>query len=234
MKIIMKSLEKDQCRMTLALVFGLLMCILGLLVPAIQATSATVEALSTEELRELQQKMNQRRELSVKFMQVRTSNLRPNKPSKSFGKAIFAKPAKFRWEVEKPAADVLIFDGSSLLSYKPGEKTATRFKTEAERAREIKEVIDFVLDFDALMSRYNLIESSRQNQGISLRLKPKKTSPLSEISIEIDSKSYFVRLVKMIFQNNNTSEFQFSDPQAAQISPQSFAVPEGLKIVDGV
>ena len=230
----MKSSEKNQCRMTLVLVCGLLICLASVLLTEMPSLSATVEALSTEELRELQQKMNQRRELSVKFTQTRTSNLRPNKPSKSFGKALFAKPAKFRWEVEKPVADVLIFNGSSLLSYKPGEKTATRFNTEAERAREIKEVIDFVLDFDALMARYNLIESSHQSQGISLRLKPKKTSPLSEISIEIDSKSYFVRLVKMTFQNKNTSEFQFSDPQAPQISPQSFAVPEGLKIVDGV
>jgi len=230
----MRNSEKNQCRLTLVLGCGLLICLASVLLPASLSVSATVEALSTEELRELQQKMNQRRELSVKFTQTRTSNLRPNKPSKSSGKALFAKPAKFRWEVEKPLADVLIFDGSSLLSYKPGEKTATRFNTEAERAREIKEVIDFVLDFDALMARYNLIESSHQSQGISLRLKPKKTSPLSEINIEIDSKSYFVRLVKMTFQNKNTSEFQFSDPQATQISPQSFAVPSGLKIMDGV
>jgi outer membrane lipoprotein-sorting protein len=196
--------------------------------------SATIESLSTEELRELQSKLNERQALTVKFTQTRVSSLRPKKPSTSTGRAVFAKPAKFRWEFEKPAADVLLFDGRSLISYKPGESTATKFNANADRAREIKEVIDFVLDFDALLGRYSIKEAVRAKNLITLSLKPKSSSAITDLSIEIDAKSYFVSAIKMSFQNRNTTEFRFSEPSASAISPEVFNLPKGLKIVDGV
>jgi len=196
--------------------------------------ATAVESLSTEELRELQARLNKRQSLSVRFTQTRTSSLRPKKPSKSSGKALFAKPAKFRWEIEQPSPDVLLFDGRALVNYKPGEKTATRFSAEAERAKEIKEVIDFVLDFDALLNRYAIKEAVRSGNVITMHLKPKAASAINELSIEIDAKSFFVSLIKMSFQNKNTSEFRFSDPSVAELSPGSFSVPEGYKVVEGV
>jgi len=199
-----------------------------------RAASSAGETLSTEELRELQAKLNGRQYLSVNFTQIRTSSLRPQKPSKSNGKAQFAKPTKFRWEMEKPQADVLIFNGADLLSFKPGEKTASRFKTEGERSKEIKEVIDFVLDFDELMKRYRLVESTRRDQTIHLTLKPKTAGQISGISISVDGKDYFVRVVKMVFQNKNTSEFEFSNPSSGAIDPTTFSVPAGMKIVDSI
>ncbi len=196
--------------------------------------STTSESLSTEELRELQSKLNERQALTVKFTQTRVSSLRPKKPSASTGRAIFAKPAKFRWEFEKPAADVLLFDGRSLISYKPGDSTATKFSANADRAREIKEVIDFVLDFDALLSRYSIKEAVRTKDLITLSLKPKSSAAVKDLSIEIDAKSYFVSAIKMSFQNRNTTEFRFSEPSAAAIPPDAFSLPKGLRVVDGV
>ncbi len=199
-----------------------------------RAASLAGETLSTEELRELQSKLNSRQNLSVNFIQIRTSSLRPQKPSKSSGKARFTKPAKFRWEMETPQADVLIFNGTDLLSFKPGEKTGSRFKTEGERSKEVKEVIDFVLDFDALMKRYRLVESIRLDQTIQLKLKPKVAGPVSDINISVDGKDYFVKTVKMIFHNKNTSEFQFFDPSSGSIDPVAFSVPSGMKVVDAI
>ena len=195
---------------------------------------ATTESLSTEELRELQSKLNERQALTVKFAQTRVSSLRPKKPSTSTGRAVFAKPAKFRWEFEKPAADVLLFDGRTLISYKPGDSTATKFSANADRAREIKEVIDFVLDFDALLARYSIKEAVRTKNLITLSLKPKSSSAITDLSIEIDAKSYFVSAIKMSFQNRNTTEFRFSEPSVGAISPDAFSLPKGLKVVDGV
>jgi outer membrane lipoprotein-sorting protein len=191
------------------------------------------EALSTDELRELQSKLNHRTSLAVDFVQTRTSSLRPTRPSISSGKAVFAKPAKFRWAIEKPLGDVLIFDGTSLLNYKPGDKVATRYKTEGERAREIKEIIDFVLDYDALMKRYNLAEATRVGASISLKLKPKTPSQVHHLDISVDGKNFFVQSVNIIFQNKNSSAVQFSNPVAG-IDAKSFILPDGLKIVDGL
>ena len=210
-----------------------ILCAFSSVVPTL--SGATVgEALSTEELRDLQVKLNGRQNLSVNFSQTRTSALRPQKPSRSSGKAVFAKPTKFRWEMEKPQADVLIFNGSDLLSFKPGEKTASRFKTEGERAKEVKEVIDFVLDFDALTRRYRLVESVRLDHNIHLKLKPKSPGVINEISIRIDGKDYFVKSIKMFFQNKNTSEFEFSNPSSSALDAGAFSVPSGVKIVDSI
>jgi outer membrane lipoprotein-sorting protein len=215
----------------------LIFVVLGFLLPSTKmalAASPAGETLSTEELRELQAKLNSRQNLSVRFTQIRTSSLRPKKPSRSSGKALFSKPAKFRWEMEKPQADVLIFNGADLLSFKPGDKTASRFKTEGERSKEVKEVIDFVLDFDALMRRYRLVESMRLNETIHLKLKPKVAGPISDISISVDGKDYFVKTVKMIFQNKNTSEFEFSSPSSGAVDSAAFSVPPGIKIMDSI
>ena len=214
--------------------FILLLCIkLGLLLISTQAAAAE-ESLSTEELRELQSQLKQRQSLTVKFTQTRTSSLRPKKPSISSGRAIFAKPAKFRWEFEKPAADILLFDGRTLISFKPGDKTATRFSSKAERAREIKEVIDFVLDFDALLERYSIKQATRAKHDIKLLLQPKVSGAITDLMIEIDAKSYFVTTIKITFQNRNSSEFKFTEPRTDSVSNDSFSVPAGVKIVDGV
>lgn len=192
------------------------------------------EALSTEELKELQGKLSKRQDLSIDFQQIRTSALRPKRPSKSSGKALFAKPSKFRWEILKPQSDVLIFDGSNLFSYKPGETTATKYRTQGERASEIKEVIDFVMDFDALLKRYQLNEATRSGHEIFLKLKPKSEGALSGIDITVDAKNYFVRSLKMTFINKNTSEFIFSNPEIGRVDAKSFVVPSSFKIVEGV
>ena len=191
------------------------------------------EALSTEELRELQGKLNRRTSLAVNFVQIRTSALRPNRPSVSSGSAIFAKPAKFRWMIEKPQAEMLIFDGVSIFSHKPGEKSASRYKAEGGRAKEIKEIIDFVLDFDALLKRYNLENAVRSGQFITLKLTPKAPNQVSNLVIKVDAKDSFVVAVNMNFQNKNSSEVQFSNPIAGKIDAKSFSIPDGVQIVDG-
>jgi|688.fasta_scaffold28114_2 outer membrane lipoprotein carrier protein len=211
-------------------------CVLALVLAAADgaALAASAESLSTDELRELQGKLNQRQNLSVRFTQIRTSNLRPKKPSTSSGRAVFAKPAKFRWEFEKPSADILLFDGRSLISFKPGEKTATRFNSQAERAKEIKEVIDFVLDFDALLSRYSIKQAQKAQNEISLTLQPKSPGAISELKINIDGKSYFVSAIKMTFQNRNVSEFKFIEPTTGVVPMDAFSVPSGVQVLDGV
>lgn len=214
----------------------ILIAILGISEAFFQLAIASVvaESLSTEELRELQRKLNERQALAVKFSQIRVSSLRPKKPATSTGRAVFAKPAKFRWEFEKPTADVLLFDGRSLISYKPGDTTGTKFSANADRAREIKEVIDFVLDFDALLGRYAIQEAVKTKNLITLSLKPKSSAAITELSVEIDAHSYFVSAIKMSFKNRNTTEFRFSEPSTTAIAPDAFSLPKGLKVVDGV
>jgi outer membrane lipoprotein-sorting protein len=197
-------------------------------------TLFSAESLSTEELRDLQLKLNARKELKLSFQQLRTSALRPLKPSKSKGNAVFSRPDRFRWEIESPQPDILVFDGKNLFNFKPGDTTATRYKTEGDRTREIKEVIDFVLDFDSLMKRYQLVESTKLANAVTLKLKPKTGSAISTVEIQVNTKSNYVQSLKMIFPNKNESSFEFSEPMPLKGDLTSFTPPAALKIVDGI
>ncbi len=191
--------------------------------------------LTTDELRILQQKMKSASQLTVDFTQTKTNSIRVNQKSKSVGRAMFAKPAKFRWVILKPKADSLIFDGDKLYSVQDDKKTVTSFNAEADRAQEIREVIDLVLDFDALLKRYEIVSSTKEaNEKVSLVLKPKKKGALTGLDVRVDGATASVELVKMSFLNKNTSEFEFSNPDRSAVSLDSFQVPKGYKVVKGI
>jgi len=183
--------------------------------------------LSTTELRDLQLKMQNATQLSVDFKQEKTSSLRPNNPSKSTGKAVFAKPTKFRWELAK---SILIFDGDDLYSLSPKDKVATKFQTTSDRSQEIKEVIDVVLDFDSLLSRYDLAESSKQGSSVKLVLKPKTQTTMSQIEVVVDGAAATIQSVRLTFKNKNVSAFVFSNPDRRPVAATSFSVPVDYKV----
>jgi outer membrane lipoprotein-sorting protein len=193
------------------------------------------DTLSKQDLKDLQTKMSQRQDLALSFEQVRVSNLRPNKPSVSKGHALFQKPAKFRWETITPKPDVVAFDGVNLVNFKPGDMTATRYKADGDRAKEIREVIDFVMDFDSLLKRYKIVSSTKSASGIVLKMSPSvKDSAITSLDISLDAKEALVTGVKMTFQNKNTTEFRFSAPTFTQADRQMFGAPAGVKIIDGL
>lgn len=190
--------------------------------------------LSTEEIRLLQQKMKSATQLSVDFVQVKTNSIRPNQKIRSVGRATFAKPAKFRWTITKPKADALVFDGDNLYSLQEDQKTATSFNAKGDRVQEIREVIDLVLDFDALLARYEIVESKKDLEKVILALKPKSKGALTALDVRIDSAKATVESVKMSFSNKNTSELEFSNPDRSMVGKETFSVPAGYKILKGL
>ena len=194
-----------------------------------------VEEISKQEIKDLQAKMSARKDLAVDFEQLRTSALRPQKPSVSKGHANFQKPSKFRWETQSPKADVIVFDGKDLVNFKPGDSTATRYKTDGDRVKEIREVIDFVMDFDSLLKRYKISNSTRNGPDLNLSLTPaNKNNAVNLLELIIDQEKGLVKSLKMVFQNKNVTEFRFSNANFSAGSAPIFAVPAGIKIVDGL
>lgn len=191
------------------------------------------EVLSTEELRQLQQRMKNASQLSVDFMQVKTNSLRPNKPAKSSGKAVFAKPSKVRWQLTKPAS-TLIFDGETLYELKESDQTATKYTAKGGRAQDTREVIDLVLNFETLLERYKLIESTKENGRIKLKLEPKVAGSLSEIEVGVDSASAAIQNVTLVFSNKNRTRFEFSNPDRRAVPAATFEVPKAYKVIQGV
>ena len=194
---------------------------------------AASESMSTEEIRALQQRMKGAQSLAVDFTQSRTVSIRAGKKSKSSGHAIFARPNKFHWELTKPVSDIMVFDGEVLYTYKPTEKIATRFHSQGNKTQEIKEVIDLILDFDALLGRYQLVSAAKEENSSTMVLKPKGISLIETLEIRIDIKTAAISGIKMTFGNKNTTDYEFTN--VTHVAPENgtFAVPTGFKIIDG-
>lgn len=208
--------------------------VLFLMLPLWSMQGQSAEALSVEELKSLQQKMKAATQLSVDFDQTKTNTLRPNKPSRSSGHAVFAKPAKFRWELVKPPGETLVFDGTTLYSLNTKEKIATKYNASADRYLDIKEVISVVLEFDSMQKKYNVSESTKEGPTITLKLKPKTPSTIDMIEVHIDNATAAIKGLKLIFGNKNTSEFSFSNPDRGILPPKTFDIPKDFKVVTGL
>ena len=205
---------------------------LGLCVLTSPAIGA--ELLSTDELRELQLKMKSAAQLSVDFTQSTTAGIRPDRPpAKSAGRAIFSKPTKFRWELIKPPA-LRLFDGKALYEVNVANKTATRYRTTAQKSQDIQEVIDLVLDFDSLLERYKMLEAIKVGADVKMKLKPKVQGNISEVEVILEAASATIRGITLIYPNKNQSRFEFANPSRSPVSPSSFEVPKGYKILEGV
>lgn len=215
-------------------------CLLGLILMSTPAFSA--EVVTDGELKALQQKMKSASQLSVDFTQIKTSTLRPNKPSRSSGHAVFAKPTKVRWELIKPAGETLIYDGATLYSLNTKEKIATKYGSSAEKALEINEIIGVVLDFDSMLQKYTVTQRTKDGTALLLTLKPNATSStIEKIEARIDGATASIQGVKLIFSNRdpketkrNTSEFTFSNPDRRVVPVKTFDVPKEYKVVEGL
>ncbi len=190
--------------------------------------------LGKDELKSLQTKMKSSSQLSVDFTQTTTNPIRPNQKKISTGAASFAKPAKFRWAIQKPKADTLIFDGDTLYSLQDDAKTATSYNAKADRAIEIREVIDLVLDFDVLLKRYEITESSKDERLAHLSLKPHNKNVIDHLEVDVSLATASIERVKMFFSNKNTNELVFSSPDRSPIPANTFQVPAGYKTVSGL
>jgi outer membrane lipoprotein-sorting protein len=214
------------------LIFCLFFCVMPSSVLMGQTKSAS-ESVSTEELRELQSKMKQHTQLRLDFRQTRTNAIRPGKTSKSSGQAYFVKPGMFRWELIKPTSDIKIFDGKNLFSVNLTKKAAIKYSA-GNQVDELHELIDVVLDFDALLKRYNLRSATKQGDEISIQLSPKSDTPVKGIHLSVSSKTAFVGRVLLEFAGEQTtSQFDFSNHSVVPIDKNVFAIPADFKISTG-
>lgn len=196
------------------------------------AQQSAADLFSTEELRALQTIMGKQQYLKVDFVQTRQNTLR-SKPQMSNGVAYFSKPGKFRWETIKPKSETKIFNGKKLFSLNDAEKIATFFE-QGDQVEDLKEIVDVVLDFDALLKRYDIVQATREKKEVVIELRPKAKGALSNITLRILGKEALVKYVKLTFEGQkNASEFEFSGHSRAKIDSKVFESPVGYKVTKG-
>ena len=216
------------------LVQVVLTVVVGLVLAWSEAGVALAKELTTAELRAVQAKIKSSDSLSVDFVQTKYSGLR-GKSTRRNGRAQFTKPNLFRWMLETPSREYKIFDGKSFYDYSPDAQSARRYSATGPQGEELRQIIDLVLNFDALLKRYDLIRAAEDGSEVQIFLKPKsESSELIAVELHLDMAQEYVSFLKMTLRNKNSLTHEFKNPSRLPVQGTAFALPIGTKVSEGV
>lgn len=202
-------------------------------VPAASPSDAAGGAkdLTEDELRAAQAKMKDYDSLVVDFVQTRAGGIR-GKVTKQTGKAIFTKPNYFKWMIETPKKQYMIFDGKSYYDYSPESNSAARYSPTGPQGYQLRQIIDLVLNFDALLKKYDLVKAHKDGDQISIQLKPKSEGEITAVELRLDGKESFVSMLKLTLRDKKTLSHEFKNPNHKPVPEQTFTLPAGVKVSD--
>lgn len=180
----------------------------------------------------IQSRLKKLENLEVDFVQKIYTPLR-NKTRIVEGKAYFSYPNKFKWVRKKPVKEEIFYNGTTLVIYKPDEKTAMKLSGSSDRNQEVENITDMILDTATLLEKYKVIESRLDDTTIFLKLFPKEEdSNVTDIYITIDTVKNYVDNLKIYYVDKKNWEFSFKNPSTKKL-PEStfkFRTPKGVKI----
>ena len=160
------------------------------------------------------------------------------------GTAYFIKPDQFRWEVspakQESAKEIWIFDGKDLFQHSTKEKYATRYSSKLGKNKELKELVDIITNFGALLSSYSFDGAKKEDELIHVKLTPKQKSEIDflEITIktrEAEKKKPFMQGLTLYFKDKNSTKFDFKPMKEEQVADKSkLTLPKEIKITDAL
>jgi outer membrane lipoprotein-sorting protein len=188
--------------------------------------------LSIEGLKQIQTQLKTSEFLTVDFQEDVYKALR-NRHDIKAGTAYFHKPSSFRWVVTKPKKAIeWIFNGKELLSLEPGESVAKKFGVGNAQGRELRRLVDMVMNMDALLMHFKVKKAEDMGGSILVDLLPKGEDQILSAALTIDREKNFVSGMKLNYADGAYTSFTFTNPRMGAIDPALFLVPKGMKIRD--
>jgi outer membrane lipoprotein-sorting protein len=200
------------------------------LAPAL-TPAAVAKEISLEELRVIQGKMKSFDNLSVDFVQTSYTALRKKERTR-LGKALFAKPGKFKWMLETPIQEYKIYDGKDFFDYSPESKSAVRYSPTGPKAYELHQIVDLVLNFESLLKRYDLVKAEQEGDLVKVELHPKTDSDVTSVELHMATKQNFISFLKMTLKNKNYLAHDFKNPNQKPIPAEAFQLPKTVNVTD--
>ncbi len=189
-------------------------------------------SLTVEELRKLQGKLQDHPFLSVDFEQKIYKKLR-NKTLSNKGQVYFKKPSSFRWIFSHSESEEWVYNGNDLLHYFPTKNYAHRYKPYAAKGKNLREIVNMVLDFDSLLKRYTVVSAFQDAKLVTLNLAPKERGEITEVVLGLDLEKNLISEVTLNLEGGNQSSFRFTNPRYNQ-GALSFELPSKVKITDAI
>jgi outer membrane lipoprotein-sorting protein len=183
-----------------------------------------------EKLKKIQAVMAKRESAQIRFSQEAYKSIRKRTQTSS-GYAYFAAPDKFRWIVEKPISEELIFDGQTFMQYRPEEKVATKYGGSTNQNREIEQLIGVILSTGQLTQTYNILEVKEQGDETTVKLSPQSGGDLVGVTVKAKKSTGTLTEVFMEYSNGNSTKVTISDFKTEiPIGVFSLELPKEVKV----
>lgn len=180
--------------------------------------------------------------MSINFQEELYRHARQVTLSKE-GSAYFIKPDMFRWEVSPVKQDnkeIWIFNGKDLFQHSTKEKYATRYSSKLGKNKQLKELVDIITNFKALLSNYRFDGAKKEGELVHVRLTPKQTSEIVFLEItlqtrETEKKPTFMKELTLHFEGKNRTKFKFEPIKDEKIADKNkLILPKEIKITDAL
>lgn len=176
----------------------------------------------------LQKKMQTHSQVTFDFVQTQFKSLRNHK-RKTTGVARFAQPGLFQWKLNKPI-DEWRFDGTLLYKFRPRTGSWISFDPNQGKAKELRRIVDLVLNVNALLQDYKISNIESRDKQIFATLLPKKPQEIKKVSLVFNSFLNYVQSIKMHFRGKNYTLLEFLNPDFKTFNLSEFSPPPGEKV----
>jgi outer membrane lipoprotein-sorting protein len=205
----------------------MLKILLSLVLFSVSFTAEAAE-LTLEQLRAKQAKLKSFESMTIDFVQTKTKS--NGKTLTRKGQAIFKKPERFFWKLETPIKEYNLYDGKSFYTYLPDEKSAVKYRFTGPQSYQLRQIVDLVLNFEALLKRYDLAKAEQLGDDIKVLLKPKTVGDVASIDLGFSEKNAHITYLKMTMADKLILAHNFSNPIFTNVPDTAFDIPVGVRV----
>jgi len=198
------------------------------------ALTSYATELTLEQLRAKQAKLKSFDDLTLDFVQTKfkPKQGRKGRTLTRMGQAVLKKPDRFIWKLETPSKEYNVYDGKNFYTYLPDEKSAVKFSITGPQSYQLRQIVDLVLNFEALLKRYDLAKAEQIGDDIKVVLTPKIVGEIVSIELGFSEKKSHIVFLKMMMSDNLVLSHDFSNPVFTKIPDATFVLPAGVKVTD--
>lgn len=202
---------------------GLVLTALGVLALAHRGDGASLP-LADKDVKQIFESLKSNEMLSVSISQTIFKS-RLNRTTSLTGQAAFAKPNLFLWTVATPPGEQWKSDGKNL-SHRQGVNGCEEITTLGDNpaAAGVRQIVDMVLNFDSLLEQFTIAKAIKDGVTASVTMTPKRNQDLTEVRVDVDTKSQALVKLAMTYKNKNISTINFLNGKRGPVNLATFAV----------
>src|ERR1051325_1813668 len=215
----------------------LLVFCLALSMSSISSAATPTEPGLSEIVTGVERSFVRMKDFSSDFIQIFQDSL--NRKQQESGHLYLMKPKMMRWEYKSPEDKLFVSDGKTVYFYVPADHQVN--KEAVKNSFDDRVPLMFLLGQSNLrneFTRFELLNTKPFFDGTKVvRMYPKRKTDLTEVTMEVDPATFFIRRLLLAHSDGSKSEFFFSSIRTntgLRASLFDFTVPPGVEVIQGL